>query len=116
MTKATLYLVGRSKDIIVDTNGKNVYPDEVEEVYQDSPYIKELSVIGLPDGMGEKVACIVVPDEEYDIALSRAEVRQKIEEHFREVSATLPYYKRVKLLPVHRGRTAAHRDPQSQTA
>src|SRR6266478_107836 len=93
-----LYLVGRSKDIIVDTNGKNVYPDEVEEVYQDSPYIKELSVIGLPDGMGEKVACVVVPDEEYDIALSRAELRQKIEEHFREVSAMLPYYKRVKLL------------------
>ena len=93
-----LYLVGRSKEIIVDTNGKNVYPDEVEEVYQDSPYIKELSVIGLPDGIGEKVACIVVPDHEYDIALSRAEVRQKIEEHFREVSTRLPYYKRVKLL------------------
>ena len=69
-----LYLVGRSKEIIVDTNGKNVYPDEVEEVYQDSPYVKELSVVGLPDGIGEKVACLVVPDDEYDIALSRAEV------------------------------------------
>src|SRR6266496_2276368 len=96
--EGNLYLVGRSKDIIVDTNGKNVYPDEVEEVYQDSPYIKELSVIGLPDGVGEKVACIVVPNEEYDIALSRAELRRKIEEHFREVSAKLPYYKRVKVL------------------
>ena len=93
-----LYLVGRSKEIIVDTNGKNVYPDEVEEAYQDSPYIKELSVVGLPDGIGEKVACMVVPDLEYDIALSRSEVRQKIEEHFREVSTRLPYYKRVKLL------------------
>jgi long-chain acyl-CoA synthetase len=93
-----LYLVGRSKDIIVDTNGKNVYPDEVEEVYQDSPYIKELSVFGLPDGIGEKVACIVVPDKEYDIALSESELRMKIEEHFREVSAKLPYYKRVKVL------------------
>ena len=96
--EGNLYLVGRSKDIIVDTNGKNVYPDEVEEVYQDSPYIKELSVVGLPDGIGEKVACMVVPDEEYDIALSRAELRLKIEEHFREVSAKLPYYKRVKVL------------------
>src|SRR5262245_32329429 len=96
--EGNLYLVGRSKEIIVDTNGKNVYPDEVEEVYQDSPYIKELSVIGMPDGIGEKVACIVVPDHDYDIALSRAEVRQKIDEHFREVSAKLPYYKRVKLL------------------
>jgi long-chain acyl-CoA synthetase len=96
--EGNLYLVGRSKDIIVDTNGKNVYPDEVEEVYQDSPYIKELSVIGLPDVIGEKVACLVVPNDEYDIALSRSEVRRKIEEHFREVSARLPYYKRVKVL------------------
>src|SRR5213079_1072270 len=96
--EGNLYLVGRSKDIIVDTNGKNVYPDEVEEVYQESPYIKELSVIGLPDGIGEKVACLVVPDEEYDIALSRGELRRKIEEHFRDVSAKLPYYKRVKVL------------------
>src|SRR5438046_946509 len=96
--EGNLYLVGRSKDIIVDTNGKNVYPDEVEEVYQESPYIKELSVIGLPDGIGEKVACMVVPDHDYDIALSRSELRLKIEEHFREVSAKLPYYKRVKLL------------------
>src|SRR5580765_5897430 len=96
--EGNLYLVGRSKDIIVDTNGKNVYPDEVEEVYQESPYIKELSVIGLPDGIGEKVTCLVVPDFEYDIALTRAEVQQKIDEHFRDVSSKLPYYKRVKLL------------------
>src|SRR6266568_720219 len=96
--EGNLYLVGRSKDIIVDTNGKNVYPDEVEEQYQDSPYIKELSVIGLPEAIGEKVACLVVPNDEYDIALSHAEVRRQIEEHFREVSAKLPYYKRVKVL------------------
>jgi long-chain acyl-CoA synthetase len=93
-----LYLVGRSKDIIVDTNGKNVYPDEVEEVYDTSPFIKELSVVGLPDGLGEKVACMVVPDFDYDIALSREEVRKRIEEHFRDVSSSLPFYKRVKVL------------------
>ncbi len=93
-----LYLVGRSKEIIVDTNGKNVYPDELEELYSNSPYIKELSILGLPDGIGEKVACLVVADDEYDIALSRDELRKRVEEHFREVSATLPYYKRVKVL------------------
>src|SRR6185503_17586364 len=90
--------VGRSKEIIVDTNGKNVYPDEIEELYGESPYIKELSVVGLPDGIGEKVACLVVADDDYDIALSRAELRRRIEDHFREVSAGLPYYKRVKVL------------------
>ncbi len=93
-----LFLVGRSKEIIVDTNGKNVYPDELEEVYSNSPYVKELSIVGLPDGIGEKVACLVVADDEYDIALSRDELRRRVEEHFREVSSSLPYYKRVKVL------------------
>ena len=96
--EGNLYLVGRSKEIIVDSNGKNVYPDEIEEAYSNSPYIKELSVVGLPEGISEKVACMVVPDFDYDIALSRAEVRRKVEEHFREVSSTLPFYKRVKVL------------------
>jgi len=93
-----LYLVGRSKEIIVDTNGKNVYPDELEEIYANSPYIKELSIVGLADGIGEKVSCLVVPDDEYDISLSRAALHRLVEEHFREVSASLPYYKRVKVL------------------
>src|SRR5262249_653044 len=44
-----LYLVGRKKDVIIDANGKNVYPDELEELYGDHPAIKELSVVGLPD-------------------------------------------------------------------
>jgi long-chain acyl-CoA synthetase len=93
-----LYLVGRSKEIIVDTNGKNVYPDELEEIYANSPYVKELSIVGLADGIGEKVACLVVADDEYDISLSRAALHRLVEEHFREVSASLPYYKRVKVL------------------
>jgi long-chain acyl-CoA synthetase len=93
-----LYLVGRSKEIIVDTNGKNVYPDELEELYANSPYVKELSIVGLADGIGEKVACLVVADDEYDISLSRVELYRLVEEHFREVSASLPYYKRVKVL------------------
>jgi long-chain acyl-CoA synthetase len=93
-----LFLVGRSKEIIVDTNGKNVYPDELEEIYANSPHVKELSIVGLADGIGEKVACLVVADDEYDITLSRAELRRRVEEHFREVSASLPYYKRVKVL------------------
>ena len=52
----------------------------------------------MPDGIGEKVACLVVADDEYDIALSRAALHRLVEEHFREVSASLPYYKRVKVL------------------
>ncbi len=94
-----LFIVGRSKDVIIDSNGKNIYPDEIEDLYGKSGFIKELSVVGLPDDDGgEKIACLAVPDYEHDIALSRAEVNKKIEDHFREISAGLPFFKRVKVL------------------
>jgi long-chain acyl-CoA synthetase len=93
-----LYIVGRSKEVIIDSNGKNVYPDEIEDLYRGSPYVKELSVVGLPEGGAEQVACAVVPNLEHEPALSRTEVVTKIEEHFRSVSSGLPFWKRVKTL------------------
>src|SRR5690606_28570854 len=96
-----LFIVGRSKDVIIDSNGKNIYPDEIEDLYSKFESIKELSVAGLPeeDG-GEEIAALVVPDYEYDIELSRTEVNKLIENHFREVAAGLPFFKRVKVMHV----------------
>ncbi len=91
-----LYLVGRSKDVIIDANGKNVYPDEIEDLYAGSPHVKELSVVGLPDGASEHVACVVVPNVEHEPGLSRAGREAKIKEHLRSVSAGLVFWKRVK--------------------
>jgi long-chain acyl-CoA synthetase len=108
-----LYIVGRSKDVIIDSNGKNIYPDEIEDLYGKSPLIKEMSVVGLhDDDGGEKVAALVVPDYEHDIALSRADVNKEIELHFREISAGLPFFKRVKVLhltPFELPRTATRK-------
>jgi long-chain acyl-CoA synthetase len=91
-----LFIVGRSKEIIVDSNGKNVYPDELEELYAAPDLIRELAVIGLPDGAGERVAAVVIPEKEipYD------EARARIDAHMHEVSAKLPLYKRVKTYEV----------------
>ena len=91
-----LYLVGRKKDVIIDANGKNVYPDELEELYGDHPAIKELSVVGLPDDAGcETVACLCVPD--YG-ERRREDARAELEEHFRRVSAQIPFHRRIKVL------------------
>ena len=91
-----LFLVGRKKDVIIDANGKNVYPDELEDTYRDHPHIKELSIVGMPeDGGGEKVACLCVPDYK---ERPREEVRRELEEHFRKTSAEMPFYRRVKVL------------------
>lgn len=91
-----LFLIGRRKDVIIDANGKNVYPDELEELYGEHALVKELSVVGLPDDNGgEKVACLCVP--EYG-ERSREEVRRELEEHFRLTSTELPFYRRIKVV------------------
>ena len=90
--EGNLYIVGRAKELIVDRNGKNVYPDELEELYANEDLVKELAVVGLPDGTGEQVAAVVVPKEPGD--------DKKIEAHFHRISSSLPLYKRVKTLEI----------------
>src|SRR5258705_11416920 len=46
--EGNLYIVGRKKEMILGPSGENVYPDELEDVYGDSDYIKEITVVGLP--------------------------------------------------------------------
>ncbi len=95
--EGNLYIVGRKKEMILGPSGENVYPDELEELYRDSPWIEELSIVGLPqDGGGETVAALVVPKYGHD-GSSREEVRDSVREHIRQTSGKLPHYKRVKV-------------------
>jgi long-chain acyl-CoA synthetase len=60
-----LFLTGRKKEIIVLSNGKNIYPEEVEAHYLKSPYIKELAVIGLEARVsegGDRLHAVIVPN------------------------------------------------------
>ncbi|HZZ17622.1 MAG TPA: 1-acyl-sn-glycerol-3-phosphate acyltransferase, partial [Candidatus Sulfotelmatobacter sp.] len=60
-----LFLTGRQKEVIVLSNGKNIYPEEVETHYLKSPYIKELAVIGLegkPSEGGDRLHAVIVPN------------------------------------------------------
>jgi long-chain acyl-CoA synthetase len=60
-----LFLTGRKKEVIVLSNGKNVYPEEVEAHYLKSPYIKELAVMGLegkPGEGGDRLHAVIVPN------------------------------------------------------
>lgn len=99
-----LFLVGRKKDVIIDANGKNVFPDELEDVYGQHKHIKELSIVGLADEAGgEKVACLCVPDYQ---ERPKDEVRRELEEHFRQVSQEMPFYRRVKILRLWDGELA----------
>lgn len=62
-----LYITGRSKNVIVTQNGKNIYPEEIELMLGYIPEIKECMVYG-KEVEGEKELIIsvkVIPNIEY---------------------------------------------------
>jgi long-chain acyl-CoA synthetase len=66
-SKGNLFLTGRKKEVIVLSNGKNVYPEEIEAHYMKSPYIKEIAVMGLEGKAGEdrdRLHAVIVPNFE----------------------------------------------------
>src|SRR5208283_1985750 len=73
-----LFLTGRKKEVIVLSNGKNIYPEEVEAHYLKSPYIKELAVIGLEGKLGEggdRLHAVIVPN--FDVLRQKKIVNAK---------------------------------------
>lgn len=60
-SKGRLTLVGRAKDVVVASNGENIYPDDVEARIGQLADVAEFSVLGVPDGRGgERLACVGV--------------------------------------------------------
>jgi long-chain acyl-CoA synthetase len=99
--QGNLHIVGRSKDVIVLPNGKNIHPEDLEVLYSKTPYVEELAIIGVEDKSvgkagAEKLVAIVVPDFEYlkreKIANSQVVVKFTLDDIGRE----LPEYQRVR--------------------
>ncbi|MGD0569937.1 MAG: AMP-binding protein [Candidatus Sulfotelmatobacter sp.] len=73
-----LFLTGRKKEVIVLSNGKNIYPEEVEAHYLKSPYIKEIAVMGLEGKAGEggdRLHAVIVPN--FDVLRQKKIVNAK---------------------------------------
>jgi long-chain acyl-CoA synthetase len=63
--KGFIFISGRKKNLIVSSGGKNVYPEEIEQYFNDSPVVGEILVLGRkdPEG-GETIFAVVVPNRE----------------------------------------------------
>ncbi len=94
-----LFITGRKKEVIVLSNGKNIYPEEVEGHYLKSPYISEIAVLGLEGRPGEagseRLHAVVVPNfamlKEHKIVNAKEVLRYDIE----TLSVSLPSTKRI---------------------
>ncbi len=93
-----LYITGRKKDVIVLSSGKNIYPEEIEHVYERKcPHIKEMCVIGVEEEQDQEILhAIVVPDYEYLKTQKVVNVAEMTRYQLENISQEIPPYKRVR--------------------
>ena len=84
-------ITGRVKEMIVLGGGKNIFPEEVEKVYADSPYIRELAVL---ERSGALVA-LVMPNLEAIAATGNRRVDDVLRITLAERSQVLPSFQRI---------------------
>jgi long-chain acyl-CoA synthetase len=81
-----LYITGRLKNIIVTKGGKNIYPEEIENLLTTSPLLMEVVVIGkLDEGGGENPHAIIYPDPEVLAAMEKEQGKKLGDEEVRAI-------------------------------
>ena len=101
-----LYITGRSKNVIVTQNGKNIYPEEIELLLAQVPEIKECMVYGKQDEKDPSnkeliISVKVIPNlDKIGENLTDEEIREIIWPKIKEVNKKLTSYKAIKNLEI----------------
>lgn len=93
LTDGLLFLRGRIKDVIINAEGENVYPDELEEYFTDIGPVEQQCILGHEKEDGyENIALVLYLGE------NKASKEQIIEivRRIYEINQSLPIYKKVK--------------------
>ena len=95
-------ITGRSKNVIVTKNGKNIFPEEVEHYLNTNPVIEE-SIVYADNGDDETtVSAMIYPNfEQIKNNLKRQEitkedVQKTVDEAVKDVNRKLPKYKKIR--------------------
>jgi len=91
-----LVITGRRKEVIVLANGKNVYPEEIENHYLQAQSVKEICVMALEsrpgDPTSERLHAVIVPNfdllRERKIVNAKEVIRLEIEALSHKIAST----------------------------
>lgn len=93
------FITGRLKTVIVLENGKNVFPEEIEEYLANIDLIAECAVIGRTSGSEVLLTALVYPDSsKFEEGASKDEMQEMIQKKINELNKTLPTYKHIKIV------------------
>ena len=100
-----LYITGRLKNVIVTSNGKNIYPEELENRLSAHEEIAEVLV--LPDNSTgeESIKAKILPNLEYigqrlGHLPSKEDIAEAIQNAIAEVNKLIPQYKHIKVVEI----------------
>ena len=88
-----IFIKGRCKNMILTTNGQNIYPEEIEELVNQLPMVMESLVVGRKHGL----AALIVPnpDAVAEAGLSPEELQKTMEENLFALNDQLPPYSKL---------------------
>jgi long-chain acyl-CoA synthetase len=90
-----IYITGRMKSVIVLDNGKNVFPEEIEEYLAKIDYIAESVVIGREDGESIRLTALIYPNYEKYPDMSENDIRTEIQKQITVLNKRLPSFKQI---------------------
>ena len=97
-----IFIAGRKKNVIVLKNGKNVYPEEIEVLINNLPYVAESMVYGEEKDDDLLVSVKIVYNKEYVEEkypnITEEELREIVWKDIKEINTKLPKYKYMKKL------------------
>jgi long-chain acyl-CoA synthetase len=93
-----VFICGRKKNVIVMKNGKNVFPEEMENVLNLLPYVSESMLFTRAKANDVVLWAKVVVDGEYmkEQGVSFDELAKQLDEDMEEINRGLPAYKMIK--------------------
>ncbi|NBH62929.1 long-chain fatty acid--CoA ligase [Anaerotruncus sp. 80] len=93
-----LFICGRKKNVIVMKNGKNVYPEEIENLINVLPYVEESMVFTRNKASDVVLWVKIVYDKSYldEKGMSLDDLQAQLDLDMAEINATMPAYKMVK--------------------
>ncbi len=93
-----IFIAGRKKNVIVLKNGKNIYPEELEILVNNLPYVEESMVFGMPKKDDLVVSAKIVYSKEYleEYNLSSQEMKEKVWKDIKKINQNLPNYQHIK--------------------